>query len=61
METIGIIIGFLIIVILLLALLITYLAFILIANKYKNKGEKFLKEKGIEKVVNITNKFLTKK
>lgn len=60
METIGIIIGVLIIVIL-LALLITYLAFILIANKYKNKGEKFLKEKGIEKVVNITNKFLTKK
>lgn len=60
METIGIIIGVLVILIL-IALLTTYLMFVFSARKIKNKAEKFLAEKGIETAVKFGEKYLKKK
>lgn len=60
METIGIIIGVLIITIL-LAILVTYLVLIWKARIIKKKAQKYMEQKGIDTVIKLTEKYLIKK
>jgi len=60
METIGIIIG-VIVAVILVAGLITYAVVAYSIWKVKKRAEKFISEKGVETAVKITQKLLDKK
>ena len=60
METIGIIMGVLIITIL-LAILVTYFVLIWKARIIKKKAQKYMEQKGINTVIKLSEKYLINK